>query len=133
MSRTSKLSSIYSLSLNIFSKSYLSTPLSSVLADTLLLNRCYLIWDRKLRVILGPIILLVAGTGMYIYIYMFLFHRVTDCNISKACGYVFEGSQPRLFSFSWIYPTMTLILNMTLTALTGKYHFSRETDSGTSR
>ena len=38
---------------------------SSVLADTLLLYRCYAIWGCKVRVVLGPIILLVAGTGIY--------------------------------------------------------------------
>lgn len=35
----------------------------SVLADALLLYRCYAIWDYNIRVVLGPIILLVAGTG----------------------------------------------------------------------
>jgi len=70
---------------------------NNVLADTLLLYRCYLIWNRDLRVVLGPIILLAAGT---------------------ACGYVFEGSQPHLFTYSWIYPTLTLTLNVILTTLT---------------
>lgn len=70
---------------------------NNVLADTLLLYRCYAIWGYKLRVVLGPIILLVAGT---------------------ACGYIFEGSQPHLFKYAWIYPTLTLILNLILTALT---------------
>lgn len=79
-----------------------------------------MIWDRNLRVVLGPIILLVAGTGMlYIYIYL-----IAATNISKACGYVFEGSQPHLFTYSWIYPTLTLVLNVILTTLTGKYLLS---------
>jgi len=70
---------------------------NNVLADTLLLYRCYAIWGCRVRIVLGPIILLVAGT---------------------ACGYIFEGSQPRLFRHAWIYPTLTLILNLLLTALT---------------
>ncbi|KAF8816460.1 hypothetical protein BYT27DRAFT_7184006 [Phlegmacium glaucopus] len=70
---------------------------NNVLADALLLYRCYAIWDCNIRVILGPIILLIAGT---------------------ACGYVFEGSEHRRFSFAWIYLTLTLILNVILTALT---------------
>jgi hypothetical protein len=61
------------------------------------------------------------------YINMFLSHRATDYNISIACGYVFEGSQPHLFTFSWIYPTLTLTLNVILTSLTGKYFFSQGT------
>jgi len=69
---------------------------NNVLADALLLYRCYAVWDCKIRVILGPIILLLAGT---------------------ACGYLFEGSEPRRFMFAWIYLTMTLILNVILTAL----------------
>lgn len=45
---------------------HMSDPhLSSVLADTLLLYRCYAIWDYNIRVVLGPVILLVAGTGSY--------------------------------------------------------------------
>jgi len=70
---------------------------NNALADTLLLYRCYAIWGCKVRVVLGPIILLVAGT---------------------ACGYIFEGSQPHLFKYAWIYPTLTLILNLLVTALT---------------
>jgi len=70
---------------------------NNVLADTLLWYRCYAIWGCKVRVVLGPIILLVAGT---------------------ACGYIFEGSQPRLFKHAWIYPTLTLILNLLVTGLT---------------
>jgi len=70
---------------------------NNVLADSLLLYRCYMIWDRNLRVVLCPIVLLAAGT---------------------ACGFIFEGSQPRLFKYSWIYPALTLILNMILTTLT---------------
>lgn len=122
MSRTSKLI-IFSNSLKYLSE-FLSPFyfLSSVLADTLLLYRCYMIWDRNIRVVLGPIILLAAGTGIYIYICLSL-KRVTDYNISIACGYVFEGSQPHLFTYSWIYPTLTLILNVILTTLTGKYLF----------
>lgn len=69
---------------------------NNVLADALLLYRCYAIWECKIRVVLGPIILLLAGT---------------------ACGYLFEGSQPRRFMFAWIYLTMTLVLNVILTAL----------------
>jgi len=70
---------------------------NNVLADTLLLYRCYAIWDYNIRVVLGPIVLLIAGT---------------------ACGYVFEGSQPHLFVYAWIYLTLTLVLNVILTSLT---------------
>jgi hypothetical protein len=43
----------------------------SVLADTLLLYRCYVVWDYDKRVVVGPALLLIAAT---------------------VCGYLFEGS-----------------------------------------
>lgn len=43
---------------------YPESCLSSVIADALLLYRCYVIWDRNIRVVLGPVILLIAATGI---------------------------------------------------------------------
>lgn len=50
----------------------------------------------------GPALLLIAAT---------------------VCGYVFEGSlSTTLFTNSWVYPLTTLVLNLTLTSLTGESH-----------
>lgn len=71
---------------------------NNVLADTLLLYRCYVVWDYDRRVIFGPAVMLIAAT---------------------VCGYVFEGSlSTTLFNESWVYPLMTLFLNVILTSLT---------------
>lgn len=70
---------------------------NNVLADALLLYRCYAIWEYKIHVVLGPTVLLIAGT---------------------VCGYVFEGGQPQLFAHAWIYLTLTVVLNVILTVLT---------------
>ena len=72
----------------------------SVLADTLLLYRCYVVWDYDKRIVVGPALLLIAAT---------------------ICGYLFEGSlSTTLFTNSWVYPLTTLVLNLTLTILTGE-------------
>jgi hypothetical protein len=64
------------------------------------LYRCYVVWDYDRRVIFGPAVMLIAAT---------------------VCGYVFEGSlSTTLFNESWVYPLMTLFLNVILTSLTGE-------------
>jgi hypothetical protein len=71
---------------------------NNVLADTLLLYRCYVVWDYDKRVVVGPALLLIAAT---------------------VCGYLFEGStSTTLFTNSWVYPLATLFLNVILTILT---------------
>ncbi|KIM43706.1 hypothetical protein M413DRAFT_443613 [Hebeloma cylindrosporum] len=66
---------------------------NNVLADSLLLYRCYVSWGSRKIVTIGPAILLVAST---------------------ACGYLFKTST----RFQTIYMVMILILNITLTGLT---------------
>jgi len=76
----------------------------SALADTLLLYRCYVVWDYDKRIVVGPGLLLIAAT---------------------VCGFVLEGSlSTTLFSISWVYPLTTLFLNVILTVLTGEFHNS---------
>ncbi|KAF8901215.1 hypothetical protein CPB84DRAFT_1846968 [Gymnopilus junonius] len=70
---------------------------NNVLADSLLLYRCFVVWDHKKRVVVGPVIFLLAAT---------------------ACGYVFEGSSTKMFNNSYIYLVMTFALNAILTGLT---------------
>lgn len=71
---------------------------NNVLADSLLLYRCYVVWDYDKRVVVGPALLLIAAT---------------------VCGYLFEGSlSTTLFTDSWVYPLTTLVLNVSLTTLT---------------
>ncbi|KAF8154577.1 hypothetical protein B0H34DRAFT_529383 [Crassisporium funariophilum] len=70
---------------------------NNVIADSLLLYRCYVVWGFKKRVIAGPVALLIAGT---------------------VCGYVFEGGPPQRFKYTWIYLSMTFVLNLVLTSLT---------------
>ncbi|KAF9475744.1 hypothetical protein BDN70DRAFT_883304 [Pholiota conissans] len=70
---------------------------NNVIADSLLLYRCWVVWEYRKMVMLGPMILLIAGT---------------------ACGYTFEASTTGLADDIWIYLIMTLILNATLTTLT---------------
>ena len=78
------------INLNIF---------GSVFADTLLLYRCYVVWNFDKRILFGPAILLVAAT---------------------VCGYILEGSSSAtLLAQSWVYLLMTTILNIILTGLTG--------------
>jgi len=71
---------------------------NNVFADTLILYRCYVVWNYNKRVLIGPAILLVAAT---------------------VCGYIMEGSSSAtLLAHSWVYLLMTTILNAILTALT---------------
>ncbi|KAF9562094.1 hypothetical protein CPC08DRAFT_592671, partial [Agrocybe pediades] len=70
---------------------------NNVIADSLLLYRCYVVWEFSKLVIVGPLILLVAGA---------------------VCGYVFEGSSSSLFDKAFVYLIMTFILNVVLTGLT---------------
>ncbi|PPQ75571.1 hypothetical protein CVT26_012376 [Gymnopilus dilepis] len=70
---------------------------NNVLADSLLLYRCFVVWEHRKRVVAGPIILLLGAT---------------------ACGYLFEGSSSKMFNNSYIYLVMTFALNAILTALT---------------
>ncbi|KAF9531303.1 hypothetical protein CPB83DRAFT_848813 [Crepidotus variabilis] len=69
---------------------------NNVIADTLLLYRCYVVWDYRKAVFVGPVFLLVGGTVV---------------------GYLFEGSPTHLFSKAWIYLVLTVSLNVILTAL----------------
>ncbi|KAF8901216.1 hypothetical protein CPB84DRAFT_1846969 [Gymnopilus junonius] len=70
---------------------------NSVLADSLLIYRCFVVWEHKKSVVIGPIILLLAAT---------------------ACGYVFEGSSTRMFNNAYIYLVMSFALNAIVTVLT---------------
>jgi len=79
---------------------------NNVVADALLLYRCFAVWDFNISVISGPVILLLAGT---------------------VCGYVFEesssfagfSSSPNPgFDKTYIYLIMTFSLNAILTGLT---------------
>ncbi|KAJ3505756.1 hypothetical protein NLJ89_g7253 [Agrocybe chaxingu] len=79
-----------------FAKYYLYVT-NNVLADTLLLYRCYIVWDFRKDIVIGPLVLLIAGT---------------------VCGYIFEGATNHLFKYAWIYLAMTLVLNLLLTGLT---------------
>ncbi|KIM43707.1 hypothetical protein M413DRAFT_387096 [Hebeloma cylindrosporum] len=67
---------------------------NNVLADSLLLYRCYVVWGCKKIVVIGPAIPLIGST---------------------VCGFLFEGSTR--FQ-AWIYVVTTLILNLILTGLT---------------
>ncbi|KAH6909986.1 hypothetical protein BKA70DRAFT_181897 [Coprinopsis sp. MPI-PUGE-AT-0042] len=76
---------------------YVMFVTNTVLADTLLLYRCFVVWGCKKRVVLGPAVLLFAATIV---------------------GYLFEGASMSLFQHSWVYLAMTFALNTILTALT---------------
>jgi hypothetical protein len=65
-----------------------------------LLYRCYIVWNRDKRVVILPTIVLI---------------------VTPVCGYTFAGSSSTMFfPQSWIYTALTLLLNVTLTALTGE-------------
>ncbi|KAF5309898.1 hypothetical protein D9619_010386 [Psilocybe cf. subviscida] len=70
---------------------------NNVLADGLLLYRCFVVWEFRKVILLGPIALLIAAT---------------------VCGYALEGANSVLFEKAWIYLTLTLILNVVLTVMT---------------
>uniref|UniRef100_A0A8H7XT79 Uncharacterized protein n=1 Tax=Psilocybe cubensis TaxID=181762 RepID=A0A8H7XT79_PSICU len=85
------------LTFNHLKPKYLMYVTNNVLADTLLLYRCYVVWEYRKTIVVGPCILLIAGT---------------------VCGYIFEGSSSELFNLAYIYLILTLILNVILTCLT---------------
>ncbi|KAF9042937.1 hypothetical protein BJ165DRAFT_1348774, partial [Panaeolus papilionaceus] len=70
---------------------------NNMIADSLLLYRCYVVWTWRKSIIVGPGILLIGAT---------------------AVGYTFEGSSTSLFGKTWIYLTLIVILNVLLTGLT---------------
>lgn len=70
---------------------------NTILADTLLLFRCYVVWGYRRRVVVGPALLLLAAT---------------------VCVYLFEGASIRLFGHSWVYLAMTFAFNVIVTGLT---------------
>ncbi len=75
----------------------------STLADILLLYRCYVVWNRDRRILIGPAILFVATT---------------------VCGYLLGISSPtRLGQLSRIYISLTFVLNVILTTLIGTQPF----------
>ncbi|KIK03242.1 hypothetical protein K443DRAFT_131477 [Laccaria amethystina LaAM-08-1] len=76
---------------------YMLFVTNNVLADSLLLYRCYVVWGFKKYIIIAPAILLIAGT---------------------VCGYTFEGASSILFNHAWIYLSMTFALNVIATGLT---------------
>ncbi|TFK37130.1 hypothetical protein BDQ12DRAFT_222783 [Crucibulum laeve] len=76
---------------------YIMYVSNNVLADGLLLYRCYVVWGYKKRIVIGPFLLFL---------------------IAAACGYTFEGALLPFFRDSWIYLALTFSLNLILTALT---------------
>ncbi|KAF8869935.1 hypothetical protein BD779DRAFT_631369 [Infundibulicybe gibba] len=71
---------------------------NNVLADTLVIYRCYVVWGHNRRIIIFPCILLLAAT---------------------ICGYLFEGAtSPSLKRSFPIYLLMTFTLNTLITILT---------------
>ncbi|KAF8880557.1 hypothetical protein BD779DRAFT_1446204, partial [Infundibulicybe gibba] len=71
---------------------------NNVLADTLVIYRCYVVWGHNRRIIIFPCILLLAAT---------------------ICGYLFEGAtSPSLKRTFPIYLLMTFTLNTLITILT---------------
>lgn len=70
---------------------------NNAIADSLLLYRCFVVWEFKKRVAILPVLILLGVTG---------------------CGYVLEGSSSKFFDKSYIYLVMTFGLNVTLTGLT---------------
>ncbi|RDB26752.1 hypothetical protein Hypma_005370 [Hypsizygus marmoreus] len=76
---------------------YIMYVTNSVIADSLLLYRCYLVWGSKRRAVVVPAVLLILATG---------------------CGYTFEGTSLSLSRFSWINLSLTVTLNIILTSMT---------------
>jgi len=77
---------------------------TSMLADTLLLYRCYVVWNRDKRVLIVPAILFVLTT---------------------VCGYGLGALSPaRLVLLSRIYISLTFALNVILTTMIGTHHDS---------
>jgi len=77
---------------------------TSMLADTLLLYRCYVVWNRDRRVLIVPAILFVLTT---------------------LCGYGLGVLSPaRLVLLSRIYISLTFALNVILTTMIGMHHVS---------
>ncbi|EAU86912.1 hypothetical protein CC1G_10803 [Coprinopsis cinerea okayama7 len=85
------------LTFNTLYPKYVMFVTNTVLADTLLLYRCYVVWGSRKRIIAGPAVLLVAAT---------------------VCGYLFEGASIHLFKHAWVYLALTFSLNVILTGLT---------------
>ena len=73
----------------------------SILADSTFLYRCYVVWGGDLRVLAVPGLLFIA---------------------SLVCGYVFEVSPSMavVYGQGWKYITVTFVLNVILTGLTGE-------------
>ncbi|KAF6760449.1 hypothetical protein DFP72DRAFT_843360 [Ephemerocybe angulata] len=76
---------------------YVMFVTNGILADSLLMYRCFVVWGRKKRVIFGPFLLLIA---------------------TSVSGYLFEGAAANLFRHAWVYLAMTFALNIILTILT---------------
>ncbi|TFK37223.1 hypothetical protein BDQ12DRAFT_653128 [Crucibulum laeve] len=76
---------------------YIMYASNNILADGLLLYRCYVVWGYKKHVVIGPFLLFL---------------------LAAACGYIFEGAVLPLLKDSWIHLMLTFSLNLMLTALT---------------
>jgi len=86
--------------LRVYTVVEIAHSFQSFFADSLLLYRCYIVWNHDKRVVIAPAILLIA---------------------TLVCGYTFAiSSQTGVFPKSWVYLLLTFVLNVTLTALTGK-------------
>lgn len=65
----------------------------SFFADSLLLCRCYIVWNRDKRVVIASAMLLIA---------------------TLVCGCIFaSSSQTGVFPQSWVYRLLTFVLNVT--------------------
>ncbi|TFK70005.1 hypothetical protein BDN72DRAFT_572434 [Pluteus cervinus] len=69
----------------------------NTISDSILLYRCYVIWDPSLRVVIGPGLLLVVAT---------------------ASGIVLEGIDTQLHRWAIIYPITAITFNILVTSLT---------------
>ncbi|KAF8154715.1 hypothetical protein B0H34DRAFT_799467 [Crassisporium funariophilum] len=77
---------------------YLLFVTNNVIADSLILYRCYMVWGRRKSIIAGPCLLLLVST---------------------VCGYVFNAaSSPNLRKLQPVYLWMTFALNISVTLLT---------------
>ncbi|KAG6911029.1 hypothetical protein DXG01_005445 [Tephrocybe rancida] len=76
---------------------YIMYVANSIIADTFLLYKFYLIYGSKKWMLVAPGLLLVAAT---------------------ACGLAFEGTNVALSQHSWINVTLTAVLNVVITGLT---------------
>ncbi|TFK69995.1 hypothetical protein BDN72DRAFT_839606 [Pluteus cervinus] len=69
----------------------------NAISDSILLYRCYIIWNHNRRVVIVPAILLVVITG---------------------CGIAFDGTTMELFRWADIYLSMAIGFNILVTSLT---------------